>query len=108
LSLSGRQRVVLLLNSNGIPHAFQVSINSYDKNDYIVSFSDISDSMVEKLELKKEMTLDHLTQVYNRVYFYKYIEEILATHKRHKMLTGILFFDIDHFKSFNYTYGHDR
>ncbi len=107
MHLNGRQRVVSLLNAKGLPHAFQVSINNYDNDDYIVSFSDISDSMVEKLELKKEITIDNLTQVYNRVYFQKYIDEILLSYKYHNLYTGILFFDIDYFKKFNDTYGHD-
>lgn len=107
LNLSGRERVVSMLDKNSNPHAFSVSINKYDEIDYVVSFMDISDSMLEKLELKKEATVDTLTGFYNRIYFNKYIERILESHKNHQMQTGIIFFDIDHFKKVNDTYGHD-
>lgn len=107
LNLSGRQRVVSMLNYSATPHAFSVSINQYEDVYYVVTFTDISDTMVEKLELTKEATIDSLTGLYNRVYFTKYINKILEDHKRNKMISGVIFFDIDHFKKVNDTYGHD-
>ena len=107
LNLSGRQRVVSMLSKSLTPHAFSVSINSYEESDYIVTFTDISDTMVEKLELTKEATVDPLTGVYNRVYFTKHIDRILQEHQRNGMKSGVIFFDIDHFKKVNDTYGHD-
>ncbi|WP_304545795.1 sensor domain-containing diguanylate cyclase [Sulfurimonas microaerophilic] len=107
LNLSGRQRVVSMLNYSVEPHAFAVSINNFGENEYIVNFIDITDSMVEKLELKKEANIDELTQLYNRIYFNKNIENILQVNKKHEFKTGIIFFDIDHFKNVNDTYGHD-
>lgn len=106
LNRSGRARVVSMLDKNMTPYAFSVSVNEYDDESHIVSFTDISDSMIEKLELTKEATIDALTDVYNRVYFNKNINSILELHKNHKMKTGIIFFDIDHFKKVNDTYGH--
>lgn len=107
LNLSGRQRVVSMLDSNVEPHAFTVSINTFGEHEYIVNFLDISDNMIEKLELKKEATIDQLTKLYNRVYFSKNIKNILEMQNKHHMKTGIIFFDIDHFKNVNDTYGHD-
>ena len=107
LNLSGRQRVVSMLNYSVEPHAFAVSINNFGENEYVVNFIDITDSMIEKLELKKEASVDELTQLYNRIYFNKNISKILQMQKNHNMQTGIIFFDIDHFKNVNDTYGHD-
>lgn len=107
LNLSGRQRVVSMLSQSLTPHAFSVSINSYEDNEYIVTFTDISDTMVEKLELTKEATVDPLTGVYNRVYFTKHINKILEEHQGNGMKSGVIFLDIDHFKKVNDTYGHD-
>jgi diguanylate cyclase (GGDEF)-like protein len=107
LNLSGRQRVVSMINKDAVPHAFSVSINLFDTNDYVVNFTDISDTMVEKLELTKEATVDMLTGVYNRIYFNKHIKEILEAHHNKAMQTGVIFFDIDHFKKVNDTFGHD-
>jgi diguanylate cyclase (GGDEF)-like protein len=90
-----------------VSYAFSVSINFFENNDYVISFADISDTMVEKLELKKEANIDALTNVYNRVYFNKNIEHIIKEHKKDHMKTGIIFLDIDYFKKVNDTYGHD-
>ncbi|MFT7004232.1 MAG: diguanylate cyclase (GGDEF)-like protein, partial [Sulfurimonas sp.] len=48
-----------------------------------------------------------LTGAYNRVYFDKYIERLVLLNKSNDKKTGIIFFDIDHFKSVNDTHGHD-
>lgn len=107
LNLSGRQRVVSMISENLTPHAFSVSINLFEDNEYIVTFTDISDTMIEKLELTKEATVDSLTGTYNRIYFTKHINRILQEHQKKSMESGIIFFDIDHFKIVNDTYGHD-
>jgi len=107
LNLSGRARIVSIINKYAVPYAFSISINQYENEDYVVSFTDISDTMIEKIELTKEATIDSLTNVYNRTYFNKHIEQIIQTHQNENTKTGIIFFDIDHFKKINDTYGHD-
>jgi diguanylate cyclase (GGDEF)-like protein/PAS domain S-box-containing protein len=107
MHLSGRQRVVSMQNSESIPHAFTVSINSYNNDTYVVSFSDISDTMLEKLQLERKATVDALTGTYNRVYFNQNIKHLLTRNAKDHFQTGIIFFDIDHFKNINDTYGHD-
>jgi len=107
LKLNGRQRIVSILDKNSMPHTFTISINKYENEDYILNFSDISDTMTEKLELKKEATIDMLTGVFNRAFFTNNIETILEVHNKNQMKTGIIFFDIDHFKNVNDVYGHE-
>ena len=107
LNLSGRQRVVSMIKNDSEAHAFSVMINKYDTNDYIINFNDISDAMIEKLELVKQANIDELTNLYNRSYFGKNINQILKTNKKNEELSAIIFFDIDHFKNVNDTYGHD-
>jgi diguanylate cyclase (GGDEF)-like protein len=107
LNLSGRQRVVSLLDKYSVTHAFSISINKYEGDDYVINFTDISDTITEKQELKREATIDELTGIKNRLYFNKHIEDILELHKKQGMKTGIIFFDIDHFKDFNDKHGHD-
>jgi diguanylate cyclase (GGDEF)-like protein/PAS domain S-box-containing protein len=105
--LSGRQRVVSMEDIEGVQHAFSVSINPYDEENYVVSFTDISDTMLEKLQLTKQATVDDLTGAYNRLYFNQVIQQLLHRHYRNSFGTGVIFFDIDHFKTINDTYGHD-
>ena len=106
LNLSGRKRIVSMLDNISIPHAFTVSINSYDKKNYVINFSDISDTMSEKLQLQKQVVRDQLTKAYNRVYFAKTIDRLIELNSQENKKTGIIFFDIDHFKDVNDTYGH--
>lgn len=50
---------------------------------------------------------DTLTGLYNRMAFYKYAEEILSDSLSMKKNHGIIFIDLDGFKSINDTLGHD-
>ena len=107
LNLTGRQRIVSMSGIDLSTHAFSVSINPYENEDYVVTFTDISDTMIEKLELTKEATIDSLTGAYNRIYFTKHIKRLIQSHQSSEMQSGVIFFDIDHFKRVNDTYGHD-
>jgi len=73
-------------------------------------FTDISSILVhnERLqELEKLALLDNLTQLANRHYLERELHARFEELKRVKVPFGILFIDIDHFKNFNDTYGHD-
>lgn len=106
LNLSGRNRIVSMIDKTSTPHAFTVSINNYDQENYIINFSDISDAMSEKLQLQKQIVRDQLTKAYNRVYFEKIKNDFVNANTSDNKRTGIIFFDIDHFKNVNDTYGH--
>ncbi len=106
LNLSGRERIVSMLNSKNQAHAFSVSINNYDPQSYIINFSDISDTMFEKLQLEMKAVRDQLTNAYNRNYFESSIENIIKNNDKQNGKTGIIMFDIDHFKNINDNYGH--
>ena len=73
-------------------------------------FTDISNQAANELrvkELEKLALLDNLTQLANRTYIEREIQSKLEEKKRFNMPFGIFFIDIDHFKKFNDTYGHD-
>jgi len=106
LNLSGRKRIVSMLDKNLVSHAFTVSINKYDEKNYIIDFGNISDTIREKLQLQEQATQDQLTKAYNRAYFYKNIDSLILSNNEQNKKTGIIFFDIDHFKNVNDTYGH--
>ncbi len=59
----------------------------------------------QKLEVQAH--IDELTQIPNRRYFFKILNREMARSKRHGNPLCIAYFDIDHFKQVNDTYGHE-
>ena len=57
-------------------------------------------------EIYRLMTVDGLTQIYNRRYFDEVLERELNRSKRYERVLSLLVFDIDHFKQINDTHGH--
>jgi diguanylate cyclase (GGDEF)-like protein len=57
-------------------------------------------------EIYRLMTVDGLTQVYNRRYFNEALEREFNRSKRYDRALALILFDIDHFKRVNDTYGH--
>ena len=73
-------------------------------------FTNISNQAANELrvkELEKLALLDKLTQLANRNYIEKEIQSRFEEKKRFNVPFGILFIDVDHFKIFNDSYGHD-
>lgn len=57
-------------------------------------------------EAKKEKSIDFLTNILNRRAFEEEVEKIEKKHKIFGTDYAIVFYDIDHFKAINDTYGH--
>jgi predicted signal transduction protein with EAL and GGDEF domain len=72
-------------------------------------FVDINNQTANELrvkELEKLALLDTLTQLANRNFNESEMKGILEEKSRLNVSFGVLFMDIDHFKTFNDTYGH--
>lgn len=64
-------------------------------------------SITEDLTVKsKQLYIDGLTSLYNRLYFDEIYSKKLDSYKESKHDISVLFIDIDFFKSFNDNYGH--
>jgi diguanylate cyclase (GGDEF)-like protein/PAS domain S-box-containing protein len=91
-------------------HIQATTIYSNDK-DAVGSAALIRDVTQEK-KLEKELrhmsTTDALTNLFNRRYFDSALDEEYQRAKRYNLVLGLLLFDVDHFKKFNDTYGHDQ
>lgn len=106
-SLDSSKRVVSMRGKYLKEYKFFVTVNSFEDDVMIVSFTDISNTIKEKIKLEIRVTKDILTNAYNREYFEKnyknWIEK--AEKLNHKLAIAML--DIDHFKYVNDSFGHD-
>jgi ABC-type nitrate/sulfonate/bicarbonate transport system substrate-binding protein/GGDEF domain-containing protein/ABC-type amino acid transport substrate-binding protein len=104
--LIGDRRIVAMHDKEDVPHAFNVSISSFDHQSYIVTFTDISATITEKIQLQTKVIKDKLTGALNREFYQQNIKNIIDSVEANHFL-GIALIDIDHFKNINDTYGHD-
>lgn len=106
-TLSHRKRVVAIKGIDGITYAFSVTINKFEDAIYIVSFTDISETMLANLELEQKVLRDKLTNAYNREFFENNYKRLIETFENDEMYFGLGMIDIDNFKKINDTFGHD-
>ena len=106
--LKPESRIVSMINCHSEPHAFTVSISTFDTPGlYVVSFTDISGTVIETLNLKQRVLHDKLTGAYNRDYFEHYYSINIERFEKLRKQSAVIFFDIDHFKRVNDTHGHN-
>ncbi len=65
------------------------------------------DNYQENRKLKEMLTIDTLTKIHNRRYLDFYLANMVKEYQEFSVPFGVLFFDIDHFKYVNDTYGHN-
>ena len=58
-------------------------------------------------KMKDLASIDDLTKIYNRYYFFNIFNQQLEKLKSDKTIFSLIMFDLDHFKNVNDTYGHD-
>ncbi|HEX9024401.1 MAG TPA: sensor domain-containing diguanylate cyclase [Geobacteraceae bacterium] len=110
-----REAEVFLHHKDGhrVPVSVRTNILSDESGNEIGGveiFTDISSIKYNELRIKEleEMALlDNLTKLANRNFLDKELYVRFEEKKRFGVPFGILFMDIDHFKTFNDTYGHD-
>lgn len=107
-TLPKKEQVVSMLGKDMEAKAFYITFNTFDETgNFIMTFNDITDLLLEQKMLEYKAQHDTLTDIYNR----QKIDEVLiklcqyAEHRREQV--GVIMFDIDHFKKVNDTYGHD-
>ncbi len=100
------ERIVSLVDAVLQPHAFSVAINHFEDDDYIVSFSDISATILRQFSLENKLSHDHLTGANSREFVEENIHHFIERAEKHQRRLGVIIFDVDRFKSVNDTYGH--
>lgn len=77
-----------------------------EREQSIVSFSDITDIENESKRLEYLSITDPLTKIYNRLKFDSVLDFQIAMARRYQKFFSVIMFDIDHFKEINDTLGH--
>ncbi len=95
----GGERIGTLCLIDPLPRSF-----SKDETDTLKDFAALVD---DELASSSAINVDTLTGVANRRGFETVAKHLLPLCKRNNLNVDLLFFDLDHFKQINDTYGHD-
>lgn len=93
---------------NGEYYWIDVIIQPNYKNNEIHGYTAIRHDITNKKKVEYLSITDELTQLYNRRYFNTKIEEELNRAKRDDYFISFIMLDIDYFKKYNDTYGHQE
>ncbi|RLA81600.1 MAG: diguanylate cyclase response regulator [Epsilonproteobacteria bacterium] len=106
--LDETKRVVSILDITlFIPKSFLLSIKYMNNTSHtIITFTEITSITIEKNNFKHKAFTDELTGIYNRAYFNEEFKKEIAKFQRYKTPLSFIILDIDFFKKFNDTYGH--
>ncbi|HIJ83481.1 MAG TPA: diguanylate cyclase, partial [Magnetococcales bacterium] len=73
----------------------------------IALMRDVTQEKQLESELRKISVTDKLTGLFNRRWLEEFMVKEFSRASRYHLELSVLFFDVDHFKKFNDTYGHD-
>ena len=78
----------------------------YNEDNEKIGYTSIGQDISNKKLIEEISITDGLTGIYNRRHFDKQFPKIINSAKRNNELVCFLIMDIDHFKQYNDTYGH--
>ena len=106
--LSEIDRTVKIENKEGQDRIFTVNIDDYEQKGehYVISFTDITELKEKSNLLEYQANHDQLTGLFNRQKFNEILTKEIKRERRYENCLSLILFDIDNFKKFNDTYGH--
>ena len=96
------------INKKGRDYWVHAVIKPTYKNNKITGFTALRTNITDKKHIEHLSVTDELTQLYNRRFFNKKINEEINRAKRENNYFSFLILDIDYFKQYNDTYGHQE
>ncbi len=81
---------------------------NFDKKNRIIGYTSIRQDITNKKIVEYLSITDELTTLYNKRYFNEIFEKEINRIKRDEKRIGFMIFDVDHFKQYNDTYGHQK
>jgi diguanylate cyclase (GGDEF)-like protein/PAS domain S-box-containing protein len=98
----------LNIKKNGNPFWVENSITpNVNEDNEIIGYTSIYNDITDKKEISELLITDYLTKIYNRRHFNTVFELERKRSKRAKNNLILMILDIDFFKQYNDTYGHD-
>jgi diguanylate cyclase (GGDEF)-like protein/PAS domain S-box-containing protein len=88
---------------------FSLNINKMSGEDkgYIIEFTDITDHEIRKKSFETKASTDTLTGIFNRRMFDEKLPKEIYNSRKNLSELSLIYFDIDHFKKVNDTFGHN-
>lgn len=105
IEISNYKDVLVKILKKDEEYIFNLKATKF-KNQYILTFTDITQISQQALEYKYEASYDSLTQIYNRNMFHRLMDRKIIISKKSKKSFVFILFDIDYFKNVNDSYGH--
>ena len=96
------------IDKNGRNYWVQAITKPVYKNNEIIGFTSLRTNITDKKYIEHLSITDELTKLYNRRFFNTKIEDEINRAKRENNYFSLLILDIDYFKEYNDTYGHQE
>ncbi len=99
----------VVIKKDGKEHVFVLTSQKMDykgEDRYVVVLTDITDVEKQRKKLQLVATTDPLVKIPNRLKFDSVLNKTIDNFNKTGKTFSLIFFDIDHFKSINDTYGH--
>lgn len=105
---TGRYRLIAFRSGSDRLKIFSVKYSplTIDSDIFVIEFSDVTELEEQSREFENRASYDQLTKIFNRRKFLELLEKEKTNSMRLKHELALVFFDIDHFKHINDTYGH--
>lgn len=104
---SFKEEVSVLVNGENIWYDIEI-IPEFDENYNLNAFTVLLTNISDKKQIEKVSITDTLTSLNNRNYFEMIFDKEVKCAKRESKELSMIMFDIDYFKQYNDTYGHQE